>query len=75
MSAAAPVLGEQERQLILSRLLSPILYEEMKAFIRLESSPIVELVPQLERTHKFQYRVKKLIKFLLKVNLLISKRH
>lgn len=67
LSATAVGVGDSERILILSRLFSPILYNEMKYLIEIEKSPFVELIPKLSETKRFQYKMKNLVAFLLKV--------
>ena len=74
VSAVAVGMGDSERKLILDRLLSPILCDEIKYLINIENSPFVELIPKLNKTKKFQYKMKNLVEFLLKMENLIVRR-
>lgn len=74
LSATAVGMGDRERRLILNRLFSPIMYDEIKYLIDIEKSPFMELIPKLNKTRKFQYKMKRLVTLLLKMENLIVRR-
>lgn len=74
ISATSAGLGDAERELILNRLLPPILCDEIKCIQEIRKSPFMELIPRLNKTKTFQYRVKSFVEFLLKIEDLITQR-
>lgn len=54
--------------------LSPTLYESLINLLEYDKSELKEIIPQLNKTRKFQKRIVTLISFLLKINLLFSNR-
>lgn len=63
----------KEREHCLKSLLPEKIYYDLQQLSILEKSPMISIIPKLNKTKKFQRRMVKLVSFLLKINNLFSK--
>lgn len=57
-----------ERKMVLHRFFPGELYEAMEEYIALKKSPLFQIFFELQKTRKFQYRIRPILKFLLWLN-------
>lgn len=74
ISSTNPDLTKEERQKVLKDLFPPKVYNDLLKLSMLERSPLCDIIPQINHTRKFQKRMKRLITFLFKLNMIFQKR-
>ncbi|WP_294590397.1 glycosyltransferase family 2 protein [uncultured Bacteroides sp.] len=67
-------LCNEEMEAVLRKLFPGMLYDALKSAAVMRQSSLFDLFCELNKTRRFQYRIKPLIQFLLKINLLFSKK-
>lgn len=64
----------EERMLVLKRLFPGMVYDALQQAMYMRKQPLHELFCELSTTRRFQYRIKPLIAFLLRLNKCLSRR-
>lgn len=64
----------RERELVLSKLFSPVLREYFNEAEQLKNLPLLEIYKRLSKTRRLKYRLKPLLLFVLKVDDILARR-